>query len=231
MIAYPAEPPKLYVRPTPSKPINHCVHIKKLPIYFFFNFVCYFCLPAIPLPTISFIDMTVKANHRHVSPDGLCYLPYLAEWNVNHSNLNGLVEIASSVFSIEPPLFTKPPGATAVSPVNTSAHPAVTSTAAVQRPPAVQPALAYNPNAYSTSTYNNTNNGNLSTYETYASPGAYSNGTYSPAVATPTAAAATAASSAYTSANTDAMYIGTISSTKENDAEKKALLIDRKSVV
>lgn len=66
---YPAEAPKIYVRPTPN--------------------------------------MTIKQNHRHVDLQGLVFLPYLHEWNAE-SNLSGLVEITSSVFSIEPPLFSKP---------------------------------------------------------------------------------------------------------------------------
>jgi hypothetical protein len=52
--------------------------------------------------------MVVKQNHRHVSPDGLVYLPYLHEWSATASSLVGLAEIASSVFSIEPPLFSRP---------------------------------------------------------------------------------------------------------------------------
>lgn len=57
--------------------------------------------------------MTVKQNHQHVSQNGLCFLPYLYEWS-ERSTLVGLAEIASSVFSIEPPLFSKPAGAAAV---------------------------------------------------------------------------------------------------------------------
>lgn len=59
--------------------------------------------------------MTVKQNHPHVSPNGQCFLPYLREWT-DRSNLLALVEITSSVFSIEPPLFSKPAGPTLATP-------------------------------------------------------------------------------------------------------------------
>jgi hypothetical protein len=59
--------------------------------------------------------MMVKQNHQHVSPDGLCFLPYIHEWT-DRSNVITLVEIASSVFSIEPPLFTKPAAHTVSTP-------------------------------------------------------------------------------------------------------------------
>jgi len=60
-------------------------------------------------------NMTVKQNHQHVSANGLCYLPYLHEWT-DRSNLVSLIEITSSVFSIEPPLFSKPPASSTPSP-------------------------------------------------------------------------------------------------------------------
>lgn len=52
-------------------------------------------------------NMTIKANHRHVDMQGVVYLPYLHEWRFE-SHLVGLVEIASAIFSIEPPLYAKP---------------------------------------------------------------------------------------------------------------------------
>eukprot|EP01031_Cornospumella_fuschlensis_P033004 gene33004-39921_t len=52
-------------------------------------------------------SMCVKQGHKHVDTQGCVYLPYLHEWK-NASNLKGLVETASGVFSIEPPLFSKP---------------------------------------------------------------------------------------------------------------------------
>jgi hypothetical protein len=86
--------------------------------------------------------MTVKQNHQHVSPNGLCYLPYIHEWGPN-SHLVGLVEIASSVFSIEPPLFAKPPGATVVSTSSAVAQSAqYGATAGTRSSPAQYPAAA-----------------------------------------------------------------------------------------
>jgi ESCRT-I complex subunit TSG101 len=55
-------------------------------------------------------NMTIKANHRHVDMQGLVYLPYLHEWKP-HDSLVTLVEVASGIFSIDPPLFSKPAGA------------------------------------------------------------------------------------------------------------------------
>ena len=55
--------------------------------------------------------MTVKQNHKYVAPDGHSFFPYLNEWSKSptKSNLLGLIEIACNLFSIEPPLFSKPP--------------------------------------------------------------------------------------------------------------------------
>ena len=65
--------------------------------------------------------MTIKANHRHVDMQGCIYLPYLHEW-AQSSDLNGLIEIASNVFSFDPPLFTKPAGSAATQPVVTNPY-------------------------------------------------------------------------------------------------------------
>eukprot|EP00741_Cyanophora_paradoxa_P021855 tig00021374_g21096.t1 len=51
--------------------------------------------------------MIIKANHRHVDQQGLCYLPYLNQWNAG-SNLAILVSTMSVTFSQDPPLFTRP---------------------------------------------------------------------------------------------------------------------------
>ena len=72
-------------------------------------------------------DMTIKSNHRHVDMQGLVFLPYLHEWKQD-SNLVGLVEITSNVFSIEPPLFSKP-AASAVTPAVT--YPSYSNTASM----------------------------------------------------------------------------------------------------
>lgn len=51
-------------------------------------------------------NMYLKSNHRHVGSDGKVYLPYLHEWDVRH-NLIELVVAMSSVFSTDPPVFTR----------------------------------------------------------------------------------------------------------------------------
>jgi ESCRT-I complex subunit TSG101 len=52
-------------------------------------------------------NMYLKENHRHVGPDGKIYLPYLHEWKPPTHNLIELVVAMSSVFSADPPVFTR----------------------------------------------------------------------------------------------------------------------------
>eukprot|EP01033_Poteriospumella_lacustris_P011851 gene11852-8448_t len=87
-------------------------------------------------------NMIIKQNHRHVDMNGFVYLPYLHEWNTSHS-LVPLIEVASSVFSIEPPLFTKPAAAPVPPPaaVNMSSHSAVAATPSVAAYPAAVAAV------------------------------------------------------------------------------------------
>lgn len=81
--------------------------------------------------------MTVKPNHRHADLQGCIYLPYLHEWK-QESNLIGLLEICSTVFSFDPPLFSKPTGpSAAVNPPSSS-----TAAAAVHGRPSL---TEYNP--------------------------------------------------------------------------------------
>ena len=64
-------------------------------------------------PPVSYVRLTenmyLKENHMHVGSDGKVYLPYLHEWNIRTHNLVELVVAMSSVFSADPPVFTKPP--------------------------------------------------------------------------------------------------------------------------
>jgi ESCRT-I complex subunit TSG101 len=66
-------------------------------------------------PPVSYVRLTenmyLKENHMHVGSDGKVYLPYLHEWNPRTHNLVELVVAMSSVFSADPPVFTKPPSA------------------------------------------------------------------------------------------------------------------------
>ncbi|XP_071525420.1 tumor susceptibility gene 101 protein isoform X3 [Panulirus ornatus] len=52
-------------------------------------------------------DMLIKAS-RHVDQNGKVYLPYLHEWNLNSSDLPGLIQIMIMTFSEMPPVYTKP---------------------------------------------------------------------------------------------------------------------------
>lgn len=65
-----------------------------------------------PIPFVRLApNMYLKENHRHVGSDGKVYLPYLHEWRNTTHNLVELVVAMSSVFSAEPPVFTRRPGA------------------------------------------------------------------------------------------------------------------------
>lgn len=70
-------------------------------------------------PPICFVrlaeNMYLKENHRHVGMDGRVYLPYLHEWRAVSHNLIELVVAMSSVFSADPPVFSRPAGATTTS--------------------------------------------------------------------------------------------------------------------
>jgi len=64
-------------------------------------------------PPVAYVRLTenmyLKENHMHVGSDGKVYLPYLHEWNLRTHNLVELVVAMSSVFSADPPVFTRPP--------------------------------------------------------------------------------------------------------------------------
>jgi len=53
-------------------------------------------------------EMLVKQSHMHVDALGLCYLPYLHEWNKRTSNVVGAVDALSAVFSRDPFIYAKP---------------------------------------------------------------------------------------------------------------------------
>ena len=52
--------------------------------------------------------MIVHSNHRNVDTEGLVNVPYLISWS-SSSSLLDLIHILCSVFSNEPPLYTKRP--------------------------------------------------------------------------------------------------------------------------
>lgn len=53
--------------------------------------------------------MLIKQNHMHVDQHGLCYLPYLHEWNRKTSNIIGAVQALAEVFQKDPFIYSKPP--------------------------------------------------------------------------------------------------------------------------
>jgi len=52
--------------------------------------------------------MIIKSKHRHVDSSGMCYLPYLSNWNPNACNLVGLVGTMSKTFGQDPPVRSQP---------------------------------------------------------------------------------------------------------------------------
>ena len=75
-------------------------------------------------PPVCFVrlaeNMYLKENHRHVGSDGKVYLPYLHEWRNSTHNLVELVVAMSSVFSAEPPVFSRPAASTSTAAPSTS---------------------------------------------------------------------------------------------------------------
>lgn len=93
--------------------------------------------PGYPIrPPVSYVrlapSMYLKENHGHVGSDGMVYLPYTHEWNPRSHTLIEMVVAMSSVFSADPPVFTR-------------------STPAPPPPPPPQSSSLPPPPAYSTS--------------------------------------------------------------------------------
>mmetsp|Transcript_26365 Transcript_26365/g.39956 ORF Transcript_26365/g.39956 Transcript_26365/m.39956 type:complete len:423 (+) Transcript_26365:157-1425(+) len=69
--------------------------------------------PGYPLrPPVAYVrlasaNMYLKEHHPHVGSDGQVYLPYLAEWRPNSHSLIELIVAMSSIFSADPPVFTR----------------------------------------------------------------------------------------------------------------------------
>lgn len=72
-------------------------------------------------PPISYVrlapNMYLKENHPHVGSDGMVYLPYTHEWNARTHSLIEMIVAISSVFSADPPVFTRSAPAPATAPV------------------------------------------------------------------------------------------------------------------
>mmetsp|Transcript_7256 Transcript_7256/g.13391 ORF Transcript_7256/g.13391 Transcript_7256/m.13391 type:complete len:416 (+) Transcript_7256:188-1435(+) len=68
--------------------------------------------PGYPIrPPVSYVrlaeNMYLKENHPHVGSDGMVYMPYTHEWNPRTHSLIEMVVAMSSVFSADPPVFTR----------------------------------------------------------------------------------------------------------------------------
>ena len=85
-------------------------------------------------PPVSYVrlapNMYLKENHPHVGSDGMVYLPYTHEWNPRTHSLIEMVVAMSSVFSADPPVFTRS------TPAPTPAPPPAPSPPPVYHPPA-----------------------------------------------------------------------------------------------
>lgn len=84
--------------------------------------------PGYPIrPPVAFVrlapNMYLKENHPHVGSDGMVYLPYTHEWNPRTHSLIEMVVAMSSVFSADPPCFTRSTPAPAPAPATNSDPP------------------------------------------------------------------------------------------------------------
>lgn len=68
-------------------------------------------------------NMYLKENHQHVGADGKVYLPYLSEWRPHTHTLVQTVVAMSSVFGVQPAVYSRPPTA-AVEPMGQPPPPA-----------------------------------------------------------------------------------------------------------
>lgn len=89
-------------------------------------------------------DMVIKRPHRHVDASGMVSLPYLQSWFYPRSNLSELARGLSSMFSQDPPLFSKPS-----SPSSHTLH--RTNTATSSSPASSGSGTLTNPNPYTSS--------------------------------------------------------------------------------
>ena len=89
----------------------------------------------------------LKESHPHVGSDGMVYMPYTHEWNPRTHSLIEMVVAMSSVFSADPPVFTR-------------AAPAPAPPPPLETSPPPPPPPAYSSYVSSTSNNNNNNSNN-----------------------------------------------------------------------
>lgn len=51
-------------------------------------------------------QMAIKPRHKHVDSNGMVYLPYLNQWNEHTSKVSELVNIISTTFGLDPPVYS-----------------------------------------------------------------------------------------------------------------------------
>jgi len=111
---------------------SHCLVLQGT-IAIFFKGTTYQLLVDIYLPArypirppVSFVRLAknqyLKENHPHVGSDGTVYLPYTHEWDQRKHSLIEMVVAMSSVFSADPPVFTRAPPATPPPPPTYSSY-------------------------------------------------------------------------------------------------------------
>jgi ESCRT-I complex subunit TSG101 len=97
----------------------------------------------------------LKENHPHVGSDGMVYMPYTHEWNPRTHSLIEMVVAMSSVFSADPPVFTRAaPAPTPPPPLPANRAPYVqssqTSASSKEPPPAYSSYVSNNSSATNT---------------------------------------------------------------------------------
>ncbi|KAI5061814.1 hypothetical protein GOP47_0022353 [Adiantum capillus-veneris] len=85
-------------------------------------------------------DMIIKRPHKHVDASGMVSLPYLQSWFYPRSNLADLARALSSMFSQDPPLFSKPSSPSSNHRTNSAASPASGAFASYTSSPLSSPA-------------------------------------------------------------------------------------------
>jgi len=103
--------------------------------------------------------MVIKPKHRHVDSSGMCYLPYLSNWNPNTCNLVGLVGTMAKVFGQDPPVRSQ-----SVQPFNPTPTPPTFT-----QPPTPQPPTSSQPN-YSPQSYPPNPTPNFPSNQSYEDP-------------------------------------------------------------
>jgi ESCRT-I complex subunit TSG101 len=68
--------------------------------------ILFFCLKNMSIFFFLY-SQYLKENHPHVGSDGMVYMPYTHEWNPRTHSLIEMVVAMSSVFSADPPVFTR----------------------------------------------------------------------------------------------------------------------------